>query len=564
MIASGPLRGPHEGPPLNAAAKPPLCPARTPRRTRLGAALLAALMSTTSLLAPVHAQVPGGSVRLPALGESASADLSVNQERRLGDAILREGRRDPAYLDDPILLDYVQQLYAPLLRAARQRGDIEPDIDAAFAWEIFLVNDRSVNAFALPGGYVGVHLGLVALTTTHDALASVLAHELAHVTQRHIARSIAPQQQASLLAIAGLLLGIFAASRANTTTASIDGANAAILGGQAAAIQTQLNFTRAMEREADRIGFGLLADAGYNTSGMAQMFEKLAFASRINDTNNFPYLRTHPLTSDRITEARTRVLVAPMPVPEPTLLHALMQARARVLMDPGAQSLARLSGESSSPLAVERIAARMAGALAASRLRDAARAERQAQEAREMATALPARDARAERALLMMHAEIRQAAGDTRGALALLDALPPPPPDALRSSTRAPMLMRAQLLLELHRARPGSEPQALRASTEALQTWLAEHPQDATAWERLAGTADALGQQLRSLRAAAEARATLGDLTGAIDRFRVAQQAARGAVAQQDFIEASVIDVRLRELVAQRRELQIEARGGRP
>jgi predicted Zn-dependent protease len=504
-------------------------------------------------------------VRLPALGESASADLSVNQERRIGDTILREGRRDPAFLDDPILLDYVQQLYEPLLRAARQRGDIEPDIDRAFAWEIFLINDRSVNAFALPGGYVGVHLGLIALTTTPDALASVLAHELTHVTQRHIARSIAPQQQASLLAVAGLLLGVLAASRASGGTA-VDGANAAIMGGQAAAIQTQLNFTRAMEREADRVGFGLLADAGYNTNGMAQMFEKLAFANRINDTNNFPYLRTHPLTTDRITEARTRVLAQPMPPAEPTLLHALMQSRSRVLMDSGAQALARLSGESSSPSEIDRIAAQLAGALAASQLKEHGRAERLLTEARAAAAALPSRDARAERALLLMHAELRQAAGDARGALALLDALPPLPADAARSMARAPMLLRAQLLLDLRRTQPAAaEPAALRASTEALQTWLAEHPQDAAAWERLAGTADAMGQRLRSLRAAAEARATLGDLAGAIDRFRVAQQAARGASGQQDFIEASVIDARLRQLLAQRREMQLEAgRGGGP
>lgn len=523
-------------------------------RSRLGATALAVLTGLSSV-APAWAQTPNA-VRLPALGEGASADLSVNQERRIGDAILREGRRDPVFLDDPILLEYIQQLYAPLLAAARQRGDIEPDIDAAFAWEIFLINDRSVNAFALPGGYVGVHLGLIALTTTSDALASVLAHELTHVTQRHIARSIAPQQQASLLAVAGLLLGVLAASRAGN--AGIDGANAAIMGGQAAAIQTQLNFTRAMEREADRVGFGLLADAGYNTNGMAQMFEKLDLANRLNDTNGFPYLRTHPLTSDRITEARTRVLAAPMALPTPTLRHAVMQARARVLMDSSAQGLARLSGESSSPAATDQIGARIAGALAASRLKDAPRAERLAVEARAMAAALPAREAEAERALLLMHAELRQSAGDARGALALLDTLAPSAP---RSAMRAPMLLRAQLLLDLHRARPGAEAAPLRASTEALQTWVSEHPQDAAAWERLAGTAEALGLSLRAKRAAAEARAVLGDLSGAIDRFRVAQLAARGAAGQQDFIEASIIDARLRQLMLQRRELQLEARG---
>jgi predicted Zn-dependent protease len=118
-------------------------------------------------------------------------------------------------------------------RSARKLGNIDGEIDQAFAWETFLVRDRSVNAFALPGGYVGVHLGLIALTTTSDQLASVLAHELTHVTQRHIARSIAPQQQASMMALAGLLLGIIAASRSN----SADVANATLMGGQGAAIQ---------------------------------------------------------------------------------------------------------------------------------------------------------------------------------------------------------------------------------------------------------------------------------------------------------------------------------------
>ena len=197
--------------------------------------MLACITALSALATPTLAQAQ---VRLPALGESASEDLSISAERRIGEQIMREGRRDPQYLDDPVLLEYLQQLWNPLVDAARKQGDINPETDQAFAWEAFLVRDRSVNAFALPGGYVGVHLGLVALTTTADQLASVLAHELTHITQRHIARSIAPQQRASLVAVAALLLGILAASRSN----SIDAANAAIATGQAAAIQGQLNF----------------------------------------------------------------------------------------------------------------------------------------------------------------------------------------------------------------------------------------------------------------------------------------------------------------------------------
>jgi len=127
------------------------------------------------------------------------------------------------------------------------------------------------------------------------------------------------------------------------------------------------------------------------------------------------------------------------------------------------------------------------------------------------------------------------------------------------------MLARAQLALDGHAQQPGAVAEPLRRSTEALQTWVAERAQDAQAWELLAATAEAIGQKLRSMRAAAEARAVLGDLAGAVDRLRAAQSAARSASAPQDFIEASVIDARLRQLQRERRELALEMqrqRGG--
>ncbi|MDP1648710.1 MAG: M48 family metalloprotease [Rubrivivax sp.] len=495
-------------------------------------------------------------VRLPALGESASDDLSVGAERRVGDQIMAEGRRDPSYYDDPVLLAYVQSLWDPLVAAARQRGEIGADTDRAFAWEIFLMRERSVNAFALPGGYVGVHLGLIALTTSRDQLASVLAHELSHVTQRHIARSIAPQQRASLVALATLLLGIIAASRTNNA----DMANAAIMGGQAAAIQGQLNFSRDMEREADRIGYGVLATAGFSSAGMAAMFEKLDVATRMNDSGGFPYLRSHPLTVDRISEARNRTLLGPATPSAPPLEHALMQMRARVLMDDSVQALQRLGGETSSPELGDRLAALYGGALAAALLRDHARAETQAGQALQLAARATPREPAAERALHLLQAQVRLARGDAQGALAALDALP------AGTGARAPLLQRAQAALDWHRQSGGSATGAaaadLRRSTEALQTWLVEQPLDAAAWQLLAGTSEALGLTLRSMRAGAEARAVVGDLTGAIDRLRAAQSAARMPAAH-DFIEASVVDARLRQLMAQRRQVALEARGGR-
>ena len=255
---------------------------------------VAALLCAALLLAPgswpaAHAQ---SSNALPSLGESVSDDLSAGAERQIGEQIMREIRRDPDYLDDPVLLEYLQSIWQPLLAAARANGNIGAEIDLRYPFEPFLVRDRSVNAFALPGGFVGVHLGLIAITSSRDELAAVLAHELSHVTQRHIARSIAPSRQASILAIVTTILGILAASRSANPGAT----NAVISGGQAAAIQTQLNFSRDMEREADRVGYGVMTGAGYSAAGMALMFEKLDRSSRLNDSGGFPYLRSHPLT----------------------------------------------------------------------------------------------------------------------------------------------------------------------------------------------------------------------------------------------------------------------------
>lgn len=487
-------------------------------------------------------------VRLPSLGETASQDLSVGAERRLGEQIMREARRDPAFLDDPVLQEYLQTIWDPLVAAARRLGNIDADTDLAFAWEPFLVRDRSVNAFALPGGFVGVHLGLIFITSTSDQLASVLAHEMSHVTQRHIARSIAPQQQASMLAIATLLLGIIAASRSN----NVDVANAAIMGGQGAAAASELKYSRDVEREADRVGFNVMVGAGYAPSAMAAMFDNLQASTRLMDDGSFPYLRSHPLTVDRIAEARNRTLLGHSAPAALTLQHAMMQARSRVLMSEGARALQRLSGETSSPLLADRVGALYAGALAASQLDEHARAESQATQALQLARTASPREPRAVRSAQLLLAQVRLARGDAPAALRALDELQ-------GDAGRPLLLLRAQAALALQRQDAASVA-PLRESTEALQTWVAEHPHDALGWDTLAATSGALGLKLRSMRAGAEARAALGDLAGAVDRLHAAQAATRSA-AGQDFIEASVIDARLRQIVALRRQLALEARG---
>src|SRR4051794_2379890 len=205
----------------------PMPPRRVSLKARSLAALCAFALGVTSVAPVAQAQSQLSTPNsLPALGDPEAEDFSVGTERKLGDQIMREIRRDPDYIDDPVLLEYLQTIWQPLLREARARGNIGPEIDARFAWEPFLVRDPSVNAFALPGGYIGVHLGLIAMTTTRDELASVVAHELSHITQRHIARSIASSNRQTLLGLASLVVGLLAAGRSH----SPDAANAVIAG----------------------------------------------------------------------------------------------------------------------------------------------------------------------------------------------------------------------------------------------------------------------------------------------------------------------------------------------
>jgi predicted Zn-dependent protease len=515
---------------------------------RATARRFAALLSTALLLAapatPVEAQI-----HLPALGESASSDFDLSSEKRLGDQVMRDIRRDPDYLDDPQLIEYLATIWQPLIAAARERGDIGPDTANLFAWESFLVRDRSVNAFALPGGFVGVNLGLIAMTASRDELASVLGHELSHVTQRHIARSMAASQRNSTLGMAAMLLGILAASR----SANADLAQAAIMGGQGAMAQAQLNFSRDMEREADRNGYALLTLAGFSPWGMSQMFEKLDGANRVNDSGGYPYLRSHPLTTERIGDARQRAM-STVSAPTSTgsaMWHAAMSARARVLMDPGVvawQRLQQLDPDRLVLSAAERVAAGYASSLASLMLRDYDRADATLIKTRVALQGNP--DAAVVRAIDLLATQIALSAGklveaDRRAHSFSADG------------SRSAMLMRAGIAIA------SVDHNALVQSTEALQTWVTGHSRDSQSWATLAQAADLLGLRLRAVRADAEAHAAIGDLPGAIDRLQAGQRASRIDAVGVDFIEASVIDARLRNLRSEQRSLLADSRANR-
>ena len=374
------------------------------------------------------------------------ADITLSAERKLGDRIARELYRDPDYLEDPVLDEYLQNIWQPLVKGAQARGELSPELQERFAWKILIGRDRSVNAFALPGGYLGIHLGLISVVTTRDELASVMAHELSHVTQRHISRSMGDQARMTPWLIGAMILGMLAASK------SAQGAQAMIVGGQAMAAQSQLNFSRDMEREADRVGYGIMTEAGFDPRGFVGMFDKLQQASRLNDNGAYPYLRSHPLTTERIADMQSRQLTAGSlaPVPTPSLEHAMMVGRARVLSNPGVDGLRGLLLEADSwpvsappSMAARHAGVLYAGVLAAGRLRDDVAASTYL----DRLTALVSSDPVGTRLARWLRVELSLLAGDWRSAQAQLDTRSADDRDAVQMR-RPELLLRGQLALQ--------------------------------------------------------------------------------------------------------------------
>ena len=478
---------------------------------------------------------------LPGLGHSEG--ISLGAERKLGDRIARELYRDPDYLEDPVLDEYIQQLWTPLVKAAAARGELSPELQQRFAWRILLGRDRSVNAFALPGGYLGVHLGLIAVVSSSDELASVLAHELSHVTQRHIARSIDEQAKMTPWVVGAMILGALAASK------SPQSAQALVVGGQAAAIQSQLSYSRDMEREADRVGYGVLTDAGYDPQGFVGMFAKLQQAAGVNDSGAYPYLRSHPLTTERIADMQARLqLNETSPRARSDMAQAMLAARARVMSHHSIEALKAWT-QGSKALSAQAAPAQLAGALYAAtlahlQLKDAAAAERSWQ----ALSALQGQTPQAKRLVTLLQAEVaaKQERFDT--ALQVLETL-----NGSKPLQRPELMATAEALLRL-------PPHPARATTtQQLRTQVTLAPHDAQAWNTLSRMLALQGQTLASLRAEGEAQMARMDWTGAVDRFRAAQDWAKNNRLQAgDHIEASIVDTRLRQAQALIREMQAE------
>jgi predicted Zn-dependent protease len=445
---------------------------------------------------------------LPDLGGTGDAALSPQVERRLGESIVRDIRfRDPGYVDDPEVSEYLASVGTRLAQASTGS---RPDFD------FFVIRDPSINAFALPGGFVGVHTGLINAADTESELASVLAHEVAHVTQRHIARMFGQQEQMKMPMMVALAAAILlGASRPDL----MSGAAAAVRAGVA---QQQLSYSRDFEREADRTGLEALSGAGYDARAMPVFFEKLQRTTRVSDDGSLPgYLRSHPVTSERIADAQNKSSAMPykqhVDSDEFHFVRAKLRAEAGDARD------------------------------AAAGFRNALRDQRYARES-------AARYG-------LVSALVR--AGQGREAGAELERLRASGAGGPMVETLAARVKRAQndgpggaaLLRQARVKYPHSRP-VLYAYAEALQALgrhsdalaeLAEaqrsHPRDARLYSLQSRAYAALGKRLQQHQAQAEFYALQGSVPAAIEQLQLARSSGEG-----DFYQLSVVDARLKEL----------------
>ncbi len=515
---------------------------------RLIVSLLSLALCLPAGVVPARAQVPD----LPALGDIASDDLSPLNERRLGESIMRQARGHPSFLNDPDTTEYLNALGYRLVSASPARH---------MDFEFFAVRDPMLNAFALPGGFIGVHSGLVLGAATESELASVLAHEIGHVEQRHIARMLSKQRDGALIAIGALLLALLAARSGSLaarsgSASSGDAAQAAVAAGQAAAIQQQLNFSREAEREADRVGFQTLVGAGFDPAGMASFFSRMQQGTRVYESAAPEYLRTHPMTVERLSDIQNRARESQVrPRPDSLEFH-LVRSRLRLLQDESSQGLRdsathfRTQIEAGSAPSVA--AAYYGLALASMGLNDHAAAADAAMKARAAADAAM----KARRSSQAPSPMLDKLVAQTRFAAAKTDA---ERADAVRLAKEAASRYPLSRLTVLNYVDLLQRNEQHDDAVAVLRDQLAVSRSDPKLFELMARSYERLGRRTQQHQATAELYLLLGSAPAAIDQL---QQARRANDA--DFYTMSEVDARLRQLNQQMREFREQlAREGR-
>jgi predicted Zn-dependent protease len=384
-----------------------------------------------------------------------------------------------------------------------------------------MVRDNTINAFAMPGGFVGVHTGLLLAAQTESEFAGVLAHETAHVTQHHMARLIGKQDQMSIPTLAALVLGLLAAR------AHPDVTQAVISGTMAANVQSQINYTREFEREADRVGFQYLQQAGFDATAMATFFERMQKATRLYENNAPAYLRTHPLTSERIADMQNRAQNAVYKQSPDSVEFYLSRAKLVAAQGRPRDAVAHFTEVVREHRYADEAAAHYGMASAFARARDYPRAMSEVQATRKLLGPHPMVE--------LLAARILVAQGKAAAAK-----------DVLRSA-----LSRTPNYRPLHYAY--IETLQTMGDHQAALAWLSDlvksYPRDARLYNYQAQSYAASGKRLLHHQALAENYYLQGTLPAAIEQLQLAQKSGDG-----DFYQLSSVEARLRVLRTQQAE----------
>lgn len=463
-------------------------------------------------VASTSVQSLAAATELPELGDAAHEVLPPQLQRKLGTEFYNEIRlREPSYIDDPEIAGYVN-------RVGRRLVSASADPNGRFTF--FVLRDRQINAFATFGGYVGVNTGLLLAARTESEFAGVLAHEVSHVIQQHLARGIMAAQNQTMSSLASFALLILAARAGGNTGQMAQGAGQAI---QAANIQTQLGYSRDFEREADRVGYTTLTKAGYDPKGMADFFERLQKSTAIYENNAPVYLRTHPLTTERISDMQGRAHNAPYKQVRDSLEFYLVRAKLRVMEFAPQDALAEFESQLKDRRFTHESAVWYGISRAQMRQGRFADAEKSLVQARKLAPATPMFDTLA--------AEIKLAEKDLTGATAIYrDAYK-------RYPTDEAVVLGLVNVLQLQ----GQNETAI----QVLDARLRNQSNDPKLYLLQAQSYAALGKSVQSRRASAEAYALNGQTQAAVEQLELAQREAK------QFQDQSMIDSRLRVLRAQ-------------
>ena len=473
---------------------------------------VAAFTALALLMSPVQAQSS-----LPELGDSSGAVVTGQQERKLGQEAMREIRGSGAYLNDPEVNAYLNELGQRILTA-------NPGIRERF--EFFAVADPALNAFAMPGGYIGVNMGLLLLTQSESELAGVLSHEMSHVTQKHYARMMDDQRKNAWMGIAGLAAAVLAAKSGKG-----DVAQGALLGSQAALAQNYLNFSRDNEREADRIGFQYLSRAQFDPAAMGTFMERLQRSSSLNDTGIVPgYLRTHPITAERIADAQDRVGKGEFKLAKESVDFHYVRALIRSYIGDAPAAVKYFESALAERKYSSEAATRYGLAAAVLRERDFARAKR------ELAT-LESAGIRHPMIIAMM-GQILIQAEEIGPAVAFFERAIVEYPNHWQLHYDLPeVLLRAK--------QPGN-------ALASLEKSLVRKPGDVQLLDLAARACADAGMKMKQHRFLGELYAQQANLPGALDQFELASKAGDG-----DYYEASYVEARVREM---KREIKLASK----